>query len=73
MAKKCPTCEGPVLAEAAHPPFCSARCKDVDLGKWFGEEFVISRPMNLDEVQEVYDESRASASHATPESGPPSR
>ncbi|MEQ9500732.1 MAG: DNA gyrase inhibitor YacG [Deltaproteobacteria bacterium] len=56
MTQKCPTCEAPVPAAAEHRPFCSARCKDVDLGKWFGEEFVVSRPMNLDEVQQVYDD-----------------
>ncbi len=56
MTYKCPTCEAPAPAEAEHRPFCSARCKDVDLGKWFGEEFVVSRPMNLDEVQQVYDD-----------------
>ncbi len=56
MSGKCPTCEAQVEADTAYRPFCSARCKDVDLGKWFGEEFVISRPMNLDEVQEVYDD-----------------
>jgi len=25
-----------------HFPFCSARCKAIDLGKWFGEEYGIS-------------------------------
>jgi len=27
-------------------PFCSARCKTVDLGMWSAEEYVISRPLN---------------------------
>lgn len=26
-------------------PFCSARCKSIDLGKWFGEEYKISVPL----------------------------
>ncbi|MYE87390.1 DNA gyrase inhibitor YacG [Candidatus Poribacteria bacterium] len=26
-------------------PFCSARCKSIDLGKWFGEEYKISAPL----------------------------
>jgi uncharacterized protein len=26
-------------------PFCSKRCKLIDLGKWFGEENVISEPL----------------------------
>ena len=43
---KCPTCgkKGNWLA-APHGPFCSSRCKMVDLGKWFSEEHVISEPL----------------------------
>ena len=42
-AIKCPACkrEGDWFA-GAYGPFCSRRCKLVDLGKWFGEEHVIS-------------------------------
>lgn len=36
----CPTCKGPVPRESAHRPFCSERCKMVDLGRWFNEEYV---------------------------------
>ena len=38
---KCPTCEKPVMLRPANPmfPFCSPRCKAVDLGKWLGEEY----------------------------------
>jgi len=28
----CPTCGKP--ATPAHRPFCSGRCRDVDLGRW---------------------------------------
>jgi endogenous inhibitor of DNA gyrase (YacG/DUF329 family) len=47
---KCPTCgrKGPWF-EASYGPFCSHRCKLVDLGKWFGEEHVISEPLDRDE------------------------
>lgn len=30
----CPICQKPVETPAFRP-FCSARCKDVDLGRWF--------------------------------------
>lgn len=30
---KCPTCEKPTVAEFR--PFCSERCKLVDLNRWF--------------------------------------
>ena len=50
---KCPTCkrEGDWFA-GAHGPFCSKRCKMVDLGKWFGEENAISEPLRPDHLEE---------------------
>ena len=43
---KCPTCKkrGDWFA-TPFGPFCSKRCKLVDLGKWFGEEHAISEPL----------------------------
>jgi uncharacterized protein len=37
---KCPTCQRPVewSAESVHRPFCSERCRLIDLGAWFNEE-----------------------------------
>ena len=52
--QRCPTCDEIVVENGEHRPFCSARCKDVDLGKWLGEEYVISRPMLVDEVQRAF-------------------
>jgi len=42
----CPICGKPadLLAEPLGP-FCSKRCKIIDLGKWFGEEYKISEPL----------------------------
>jgi endogenous inhibitor of DNA gyrase (YacG/DUF329 family) len=34
---KCPNCGKPVVAEFR--PFCSARCKQVDLNRWFSESY----------------------------------
>lgn len=38
---RCPACAGQSLYSQANPyrPFCSARCKGVDLGAWASEEF----------------------------------
>ena len=38
---RCPICKGEVAAEAASRPFCSDRCKMVDLGRWLQGEYVI--------------------------------
>ena len=32
-AKPCPTCGAPAMHETR--PFCSKRCADIDLGRWF--------------------------------------
>jgi len=36
-AKPCPICGK--TAEPTHLPFCSARCRSVDLGRWFNEDY----------------------------------
>ena len=37
----CPTCGGPSLYSPANRfrPFCSERCKQIDLGAWAAEDF----------------------------------
>lgn len=50
----CPTCGRPVSieteADRALVPFCSERCKLIDLGKWFNEEYRISRDLQPEEL-----------------------
>ena len=38
----CPTCRKPVERDTAFVPFCSARCKMVDLGRWFRGDYVVA-------------------------------
>jgi endogenous inhibitor of DNA gyrase (YacG/DUF329 family) len=37
----CPQCKGAAIYAPSNPfrPFCSERCKNVDLGAWANEEF----------------------------------
>ncbi|MCO4768718.1 MAG: DNA gyrase inhibitor YacG [Deltaproteobacteria bacterium] len=53
----CPKCKTPVAVEASlRPtafPFCSDRCRAVDLGKWFGEEFMIPAPIDPDDHESI--------------------
>jgi endogenous inhibitor of DNA gyrase (YacG/DUF329 family) len=39
----CPTCKRPAEFSAANPdrPFCSERCRLIDLGEWFAEKHAI--------------------------------
>ncbi len=41
---RCPICNRPVRLEDREAPFCSERCRDVDLGNWAMEKYVISTP-----------------------------
>jgi uncharacterized protein len=38
---RCPTCGKPADYDGRFFPFCSERCKLVDLGRWFNEEYSI--------------------------------
>lgn len=49
---KCPRCQGvaDLSADNSFRPFCSEQCKLIDLGEWANEEHVISRPLELDDL-----------------------
>jgi endogenous inhibitor of DNA gyrase (YacG/DUF329 family) len=53
----CPTCKkkGDWFA-GKYGPFCSQRCKMIDLGKWFGGEHTISEPLKAEHFSELEDE-----------------
>ena len=34
MKEKCPTCDSLFNESGEHSPFCSERCKLIDLGQW---------------------------------------
>lgn len=40
----------------AHFPFCSKRCKSIDLGKWLNEDYRISTPLPESEELAKLDE-----------------
>jgi uncharacterized protein len=42
---KCPICRKPVKSGGAEFPFCSSRCRTIDLGKWASGEYVVSSPV----------------------------
>jgi hypothetical protein len=46
MKYRCPICKKPTDSAAnADFPFCSERCKLLDLGAWASEKYVISEPV----------------------------
>jgi uncharacterized protein len=50
---KCPTCGKPVeWKDNPFRPFCSERCKLVDLGRWVSEEYrVPGRPIPSEQTE----------------------
>ncbi|HZC44054.1 MAG TPA: DNA gyrase inhibitor YacG [Acidobacteriaceae bacterium] len=55
-ALRCPTCGTLVLRQGEDFPFCSDRCRIVDLGKWASGAYRISSPIVDPEVLEGLDE-----------------
>ena len=43
---RCPTCRTVVTPQDEDFPFCSDRCRLIDLGNWSAEKYRISSPAN---------------------------
>lgn len=43
MNRPCPTCKQPASSDVSNPdrPFCSERCRMLDLGAWLTEDYAI--------------------------------
>jgi endogenous inhibitor of DNA gyrase (YacG/DUF329 family) len=55
---RCPTCHALVLLDDPNVPFCSERCRSIDLGKWASGAYRISSPVLDPEVLEGLDETQ---------------
>jgi endogenous inhibitor of DNA gyrase (YacG/DUF329 family) len=55
----CPICKKDVAPRAQNSafPFCSVRCKQVDLGKWLNEEYTVPAEDAPDDDDAKKDES----------------
>ena len=54
LTVNCPTCKAPVTWDDSFPerPFCSHRCRVIDLGAWAAEEHVIEG--RQDDEQDIF-------------------
>jgi endogenous inhibitor of DNA gyrase (YacG/DUF329 family) len=60
MTHRCPICKAPTdSAIHADFPFCSERCRLLDLGNWAAERYVVSEPV----IEEDMEESPAPRDH----------
>ena len=46
---QCPICKGPFEGKPSSFPFCSERCKLLDLSNWISGRYVVSRPITEEE------------------------
>ena len=55
MAKTihCPICAKPVPLDDPNMPFCSDRCRLLDLGNWASEAYVVSTPAGPTELEDT--------------------
>jgi uncharacterized protein len=44
MRLRCPICKKEVALGDPQFPFCSERCRIIDLGNWSAEKYVVSSP-----------------------------
>ncbi|MBS1835544.1 MAG: DNA gyrase inhibitor YacG [Acidobacteria bacterium] len=49
----CPICKKKVELTDPFMPFCSQRCKTIDLGNWASGKYVISSPMKPEDILET--------------------
>lgn len=57
LSLQCPTCKSTVEWNQDFPfrPFCSERCKMIDLGAWSSEEHVIPGETTVEAIEAVMD------------------
>ena len=55
MTKSCPRCnkEADLSQTNIYRPFCSKKCKVIDLGSWANEEKLISRPIESEDFYQM--------------------
>ena len=54
---RCPNCRTLVLSSNEDFPFCTDRCRSIDLGKWASGGYVISTAINdPDELESIAEE-----------------
>ena len=54
---KCPICKKDIDSASDFYPFCSERCKIIDLGNWATEKYVVSTPIQPEEAEDLPDRS----------------
>jgi len=57
---RCPICKSALPEPAVATPFCSERCRVIDLGQWLDGRYVIAGERNVDERAISHDDDTSS-------------
>jgi uncharacterized protein len=65
LVVRCPTCNGDSRFEPGNPwrPFCSERCKSIDLGAWATERYRVAGPGEAGDPGPIGDTSQDTRPH----------
>lgn len=50
--RQCPICKKPADLNSETFPFCSARCRLVDLNHWMEGRYAVTRPLNPEDIDQ---------------------
>jgi uncharacterized protein len=53
---RCPICRKAVQRDGEFIPFCSDRCRIIDLGNWASGKYVISTPADPQDLENIPDQ-----------------
>ena len=59
----CPICKKPVDPSSDNVPFCSDRCRLLDLGKWASGDYKVSSPVLDPDLLEEVEQAQLDAEH----------
>ena len=60
---RCPICKKPVVSTNEEFPFCSGRCRTIDLGRWASGAYVIPSPIEDTEKEDEFRPSPGDGDH----------
>ena len=63
---RCPICKKEVSFDDPNTPFCSDRCRLIDLGNWATDKYVISSPLEPNDLAELEESDLSPARESPP-------
>ena len=67
ISTPCPICKKPSYMGDEDFPFCSERCRLIDLGKWASEEYRIPAPLSESEIEKLLQSTEESSEDRPPD------